>query len=97
MVLSDRRSEPRSDARLLGELLVERGLVTPADLSRALAFQQQYPGRLGSVLVRLGAVSEENLLPVLSEQIQVPLLQTDEWPEEGSVHAALEAARLAPD
>jgi general secretion pathway protein E len=93
----DAQPERRSSARLLGELLVERGLVTTSDLSRALAFQQQYPGRIGSVLVRLGAVSEENLLPVLSEQIDVPVLRQEEWPQEGAVHAALDSVQLASD
>ena len=69
-------------ARLLGELLVERGIVSAADIHKALAFQEQFSGRIGSILVRLGAVSEETLLPVLSEQLGVPLLAGSEWPEQ---------------
>lgn len=82
-------------SRLLGELLVERGLVTAADLVRALAFQEQYPGRLGAVLVRLGAISEENLLPVLSEQLGITQLRPAEWPEDGAVSAVIEATGVA--
>ena len=69
-------------ARLLGELLVERGIVSTADIHKALAFQEQFGGRIGSILVRLGAVSEETLLPVLSDQLGVPLLAVGEWPEQ---------------
>ena len=69
-------------ARLLGELLVERGIVSAADIHKALAFQEQFSGRIGSILVRLGAVSEETLLPVLSDQLGVPLLAGSEWPEQ---------------
>ena len=39
---------------MLGELLVAQGLVQPAEVARALAFQQQAGGRLGGVLVRMG-------------------------------------------
>ena len=70
-----------SHARLLGELLVERGIVSAADVHKALAFQDQYGGRIGSILVRLGALSEKSLLPVLSDQLGVPLLAGSEWPE----------------
>ena len=69
-------------ARLLGELLVDRGIVSAADIHKALAFQDQFGGRLGSILVRLGAVSEETLLPVLADQLGVPLLAGSEWPEQ---------------
>lgn len=59
---------------MLGELLVAQGLVQPAEVARALAFQQQAGGRLGTVLVRMGALSEEALLPVLAQQLAMPLL-----------------------
>ena len=39
---------------MLGELLAAQGLVQPAEVARALAFQQQAGGRLGGVLVRMG-------------------------------------------
>lgn len=68
----------------LGELLVGRGLVASADLQRALALQAQIGGRLGQVLVRLGALSEETLLPVLVEQLGIPMLMSSEWPGNAS-------------
>ena len=68
--------------RLLGELLVERGLVSSGDVQKALAFQDQFGGRLGNILVRLGAISEETLLPVLADQLGIPLLGGSEWPEQ---------------
>ncbi|MBN8793584.1 MAG: Flp pilus assembly complex ATPase component TadA [Stenotrophomonas nitritireducens] len=67
----------------LGEILVERGIVSNGDVGKALAFQEQYGGRIGSVLVRLGALSEESLLPVLSEQLGIPVVHVSEWPMEG--------------
>ena len=67
-------------ARRLGDLLLDRGLLTAPDLARALSVQQQIGGRLGQILVRLGAVSEETLVPVLAAQLAIPMLGADEWP-----------------
>ena len=50
------RAAPREP--LLGELLVEAGLLGAADLERGLALQDKIGGRIGSVLMRIGAVSE---------------------------------------
>ncbi|MTI74210.1 Flp pilus assembly complex ATPase component [Stenotrophomonas acidaminiphila] len=69
--------------RLLGELLIDRQLISAGDVQKALAFQAQFGGRIGSVLVRLGALSEDSLVPVLSDQLGIPMLGGDEWPASG--------------
>lgn len=84
--------EASVSARRLGEILVERHIVTAADVGKALTFQEQFGGRIGSVLVRLGALSEETLLPVLAEQLRIPLLRGSEWPAEGEVIRSLLAS-----
>lgn len=56
----------------LGELLVEGGLVTPAQLQSAITHQKIARGRLGSNLVALGYISEEVLMDFLSRQTGVP-------------------------
>lgn len=58
----------------LGERLLARGAIRSADLERALELQAQMGGRLGSLLVRIGALSEEQLLEALAEQLALPLL-----------------------
>ena len=79
---------PLSQA-LLGEQLLSRGHVAEADLERALAFQAQSPGdRLGAILVRLGALSEENLLAALSAQTGYAVVTLADIPRSG-VDAAL--------
>ncbi|MFZ5661309.1 MAG: GspE/PulE family protein [Pseudomonadota bacterium] len=89
---------PSPALRRLGELLVERQLATPADIGKALAFQQQFGGRIGSILVRLGALSEESLLPVLSEQLGIPLLDSSEWPVDAqAARVPLEASGIVAD
>ncbi|RMG52468.1 MAG: GspE/PulE family protein [Gammaproteobacteria bacterium] len=67
-----------SDSKLkkvrLGDLLVERGLITEAQLQQALAEQRKLGLKLGHTLVQLGMVSEDQILEVLSEQLHVPVI-----------------------
>ncbi len=56
----------------LGELLLKAQLVTEEQLEKALTEQKQIGGRLGEHLVRLGYVSEEDILDCLSQQYGVP-------------------------
>ena len=63
--------------QLLGELLVARAAIRPADLQRALELQERVGGRLGSLLMRIGALSEDQLLDALSEQLGLPVAGRD--------------------
>ncbi|WP_429001313.1 GspE/PulE family protein [Vandammella animalimorsus] len=87
--LSPQAAQPGQ--RRLGELLVQAGKLGPRDLERALAAQQEMGGMLGRVLVRLGVVSEADLMPVLAGQLQVPLATAADYPEQ-----PLEVPGLAP-
>jgi len=61
--------------QLLGQLLIEARALDAVGLDAALALQQQTPDeRLGSILVRLGLLSEQTLLAALSRQLQVNVL-----------------------
>jgi general secretion pathway protein E len=64
----------------LGEMLIEAGYVTEPDVQRALEFQTRLGGQLGAVLVRLGALSEDNLLNVLSKQLDMPVMNSNNIP-----------------
>ncbi len=55
--------------RRLGEMLVARDAVQQSDVDRALQIQPTVGGRLGALLVRTGAISEDALLRTLAEQI----------------------------
>ena len=67
--------EPTS--MLLGEMLLQDGLIGAADLDRGLDLQRRVGGRLGNVLMRIGALSEDSLLQVLSRQLALPVLGLD--------------------
>lgn len=68
----------------IGELLMADGLVTEAEIQRALEFQQRLGGRLGAILVRIGSVSEDVLLNVLSKQLELPVLDGQQIPLEAT-------------
>ena len=65
----------------LGEILLERKLITGEDLDRALELQRERPGeKIGKILVDLGFIAMRDVLSALAEQLQVPLLQIDSAP-----------------
>jgi type IV pilus assembly protein PilB len=58
--------------RRLGDLLVAEGLITAEQLRQALGEQKGKADKLGSILVRLGSLSEEQLIGFLSRQYGIP-------------------------
>jgi type IV pilus assembly protein PilB len=64
---------PREYKRL-GDLLIEAKLITPQDLSDAIAAQRKSGELLGATLVRLGLVTEELLLRQLQQQLGLSLV-----------------------
>jgi type IV pilus assembly protein PilB len=56
----------------LGEILVKDSLITADQLKQALDHQKKNGGRLGTCLVKLGLVSDDDITAVLSRQYGVP-------------------------
>ena len=54
--------------RRLGDIFVERGLITEGQLQQALTRQADTSGKLGEVLVELGFITRVALAGVISEQ-----------------------------
>ena len=77
----------------MGDILVERGLVRAGDLTNALTLQGRNGGLLGLNLVRLGALSEAQLLEVLSEQLGLPVLAADAGPTPAQIGEFLSEIR----
>lgn len=86
-----------SQRELLGCILRDRGLLGEGDIEKALRFQQEFGGRIGGILVRLGALSEETLLPVLAWQLGMPLLEVTETVAPEAVAAAIQLSQLSQD
>jgi len=55
----------------LGEMLLEAGLIDELQLNAALGQQRQWGGKLGSVLIKMGFVDEQNAASVLEKQLGV--------------------------
>lgn len=60
--------------RRIGEILIEDGLLSKAQLEEALAYQKEKGGLIGNILVEKGFVSEESLISALGKQFKVPYL-----------------------
>lgn len=60
----------------LGQLLIDRGLITESDLDRALAWQSDHGHQnlLGEVIQRLEMASEEEVVRTLAESYGVPFV-----------------------
>ena len=61
----------------LGEILMERRLITAEDLGRALELQRERGDKIGKILVDLGFVAMRDVISALSEQLQIPVVALD--------------------
>jgi type IV pilus assembly protein PilB len=61
--------------RRLGEILVERGFVTPDQLREALRIQYHEGKRLGEILIEMGALTADELNWALSELLGIPYVE----------------------
>ncbi|WP_416877356.1 GspE/PulE family protein [Litorimonas sp.] len=81
--------------KMISDILKERGLVTEKDLRQARILNEDVGGLVGQALLRLGAVSEEDLLQAQSDQLGLETLSFEEVPfETESYQRALTALRL---
>jgi general secretion pathway protein E/type IV pilus assembly protein PilB len=58
----------------ISEVLLEKGLITPENLSEAMDLRRRQGLRLDRALVKLGCVSHDSLLRVMSEQLAIPIV-----------------------
>ncbi|WP_279222873.1 GspE/PulE family protein [Stutzerimonas kunmingensis] len=59
----------------LGDLLVQAGLISEAQLQQALQDQKRTGSKLGRTVLDLGFIDEGRLLRALSEQLQIPFVE----------------------
>ncbi|MFA6320903.1 MAG: ATPase, T2SS/T4P/T4SS family [Candidatus Omnitrophota bacterium] len=63
------------DSDLIGQLLVQKGLITVEALERALLQQEHSQERVGDILVSLGLISEDDFYGILSKQSGVEYIK----------------------
>ena len=78
-------SPRRIIAKRLGELLVEKKLITPQQLEEALRAQESRGGLLGQILVTLGYTTEEAVAQALTAQYGFPYLPLVHYSIDGEV------------
>src|SRR5208283_3770077 len=62
----------------LGEMLVDEGIINPEQLQEVVEEQQTKGGRLESILVSHGFVTEEVLLAFVGTQLGIPQVNLDQ-------------------
>ena len=75
----------------LGDLLVEKGLITEDQLQHALGEQKKLGRKLGGTLIELGMIDENSLLNLLASQLNIPLIDIHNY------NYSDEAAKLLPE
>lgn len=75
----------------LGEVLLERGVISPKQLEDALTHQRTHGGLLGQVLTQLGFASEEDIALALTAQYGFPYLPLENYELDDSM------VRLIPE
>ncbi len=63
----------------LGDLLVEKGLITGEQLQFALGEQKKLGRKLGNTLIELGMIDEASMLNLLANQLNIPLIDINNY------------------
>ncbi len=66
--------------RRLGDMLVDRGVISPEQLESAMALQRESGLRLGQALLRGGRLCPEVLADTIAEQAELPRVRRDSMP-----------------
>ncbi|MEO0474763.1 MAG: GspE/PulE family protein, partial [Planctomycetota bacterium] len=76
--MQDPNTPPTTPVRV-GDLLVDRGTISPDQLSQALEYQRNSDGRklLGNVLVELGFVTSEQVMEAVADSYGMPFAKID--------------------
>ena len=69
----------------LGELLLSEKRITPSQLQEAIALQQQYGGKIGTHLIRLGCITDDEVTAFVSKQYGVPSITLSQFEIDPSV------------
>src|ERR1051326_7897380 len=70
--------------------LVDRGILAPDEMERIVKLQQEQRAHFARLVVELGFVSEDDLLPVLSEHFKIPVVSMTDGVD------FFKAARMVP-
>jgi len=69
----------------IGDLLVKENLISSNQLNESLDHQKRFGGKIGSILVELNFITEDDITSVLSRQYGVPAINLDYFEVDGDV------------
>jgi type IV pilus assembly protein PilB len=81
----DPQPRARKARQLLGELLVETGLLSPDKLAETLEAQKCKGKRLGEVLIQKGLLTEEEIAFAIAMQLKLPYIDLRDYPLETEI------------
>jgi type IV pilus assembly protein PilB len=67
----------KKENKKLGELLLEAGLIDDFQLKSALSEQSEWGGRVGSIMIKKGFVSEKDMLSAIEKQYGLFVISLD--------------------
>ncbi len=73
----------------LGDLLLEVEMVTPNQLESAIEVQKKTGEKLGSILTKLGYVTEDDIIQVLEFQLGIPHVKLEKYNIDKSAYLAI--------
>ncbi len=66
---------PHGPKKLIGQILLEKGLITQGQLDEGLRVQKNTTEQIGRILTDLGYVTERDVLRAYAEQLGIPFLE----------------------
>jgi type IV pilus assembly protein PilB len=75
--------------KFLGELLIEKGIITQVQLDKAVLQQKDKGGLIGEILVNLGFATEQDIAMALTSQYGFPYLPLSNYEIEEEVLSSL--------
>ena len=76
----------------LGQILIGRKAVSEGDLQKALSVQSTVGGRLGAILIRIGAVAEDTVLEAVRDQNGLEIIAGAALPQDPATYLESVAA-----
>ncbi len=73
----------------IGEVLLDRGVITQKELEKALAHQKTHGGLMGQILIQLNIVTEEEIALALTAQYGFPYLPLDNYEIDNGLTAVI--------
>lgn len=63
-----------AEAKKIGELLKEAGLIDDFQIQSALSHQRNWGGKMGAILIEMEFIREEDLARVIAEKLHIPYI-----------------------